>query len=346
MRNLLCILDLIQQITKLVPLVYKFSMAKRILYFLLISNCLGLSAQYAISGQLNLEGEIYEPKVRLAKLDVDHIDDFKLAKPVAWATLKKDGSFSFHKKYISDKDALYHIYVNSVETALKDTIVSGTTFILSKLDKIHFDKSEKPFTKYTTTNEADNEWKNLQAFEAELLQSQLAHEVGEKQFKSYAKDSLRILMVKLIGVKQLEEKGLLEQDITKNPGFYLALLAELEKSEMPAENYVFLEKRLAFLTKDTIEEKYAWSKIINYILGFLVLGLSGFLVMRRRKEPVQVPLSRQEQNIQHLIVQGKTNKEIANELFISISTVKTHITNIYGKLKVSSRQELFRKTQN
>jgi len=47
-----------------------------------------------------------------------------------------------------------------------------------------------------------------------------------------------------------------------------------------------------------------------------------------------------------LILQGKSNKEIANELFISLSTVKTHITNIYNKLKVSSRQELLRKTQN
>ncbi|HDZ13708.1 MAG TPA: response regulator transcription factor [Pricia sp.] len=39
-------------------------------------------------------------------------------------------------------------------------------------------------------------------------------------------------------------------------------------------------------------------------------------------------------------------KEIANELFISLSTVKTHITNIYGKLKVSGRQELLRRFQD
>ncbi|MGB7394497.1 MAG: LuxR C-terminal-related transcriptional regulator, partial [Pricia sp.] len=43
---------------------------------------------------------------------------------------------------------------------------------------------------------------------------------------------------------------------------------------------------------------------------------------------------------------GKSNKEIAGELFISISTVKTHITNIYGKLKVSSRKELLHRIKN
>lgn len=322
------------------------NMKKGISLCLLVLIGYGLYGQTAISGQLNLDEAMYESKVMLEKLNVDHIDEVKLAEPIAWSPLKKDGTFSFDKKHLSDKDAVYRIYVARVEAALRDTLAVGTTFILSKSDEILFQKSKVPFAKYTTTNKADKEWKKLQAFEKELLQSQLAQDAGENQFKSYAKDSLRILMVKLIGIKQLESKGLLEQDIQKNSDFYLALLTELKASEMPAKNYVFLENRLAFLTQDVLEEQYAFSKAVNYILGFMVLALVGFLVFRRRKEPVVVPLSRQEQNIQNLIVQGKTNKEIANELFISISTVKTHITNIYGKLKVSGRQELLRKTQN
>lgn len=321
-------------------------MKNGILLCLLILSWIGISAQSAISGQLNLDEASYEPKVMLEKLHVDHIDDFKLATPIAWARLENDGSFFFDKKHVSEKDAIYRIYVNKMEKALKGMSAIGVTFILSKSDTIHFKKSAIPFAEYTITNKADQEWKKLQAFETELLQSQLAHVEGEKQFQGYAKDSLRILMVKLIGVKQLEQKGLLEQDISKNSGFYLALLTELEESEIPIENYLFLENHLAFLTKDIVEEKYAWSKIINFILGFVVVGLAGFVVSRRRKKPVLVSLSRQERNIQNLIAQGKSNKEIANELFISLSTVKTHITNIYGKLKVSNRQELLRKTQN
>ena len=320
-------------------------MKKRNLFYLLLISSVSLSAQSAISGQLNLEVENFEPKVHLAKLDVDHINDFQFAKQVAWTSLKKDGSFTFDKKHISDKDEAYRIYVNKVEEALKDTIASGATFILSKSDNIYFHKTERPFTEYTSTNEADKEWKKLQSFKVELSRSQVTQEVEENQFKNYTKDSLRILMVKLIGVKQLQEKGLLEQDITKNSDFYLALLAELKESEMPAKNYQFLEKRLAFLTQDLIEAKYTWSKIINFVLVFLVMGLAGYAVLRR-KEPAIDCLSRQERHIQKLIVQGKTNKEIANELFISISTVKTHITHIYRKLKVASRQELFRKMQN
>ena len=36
----------------------------------------------------------------------------------------------------------------------------------------------------------------------------------------------------------------------------------------------------------------------------------------------------------------KTNKEIGSELFISVSTVKTHINNLYKKLNVTSRDEV------
>ncbi|WP_099546353.1 response regulator transcription factor [Maribacter sp. 4G9] len=57
-------------------------------------------------------------------------------------------------------------------------------------------------------------------------------------------------------------------------------------------------------------------------------------------------LSKQERNIRYLILEGKSNKEIANELFISLSTVKSHISNIYSKLRVSDRRELLQKYRN
>jgi DNA-binding CsgD family transcriptional regulator len=51
-------------------------------------------------------------------------------------------------------------------------------------------------------------------------------------------------------------------------------------------------------------------------------------------------LTERENEVVKLIVKGKSNKEIGRILFVSISTVKNHIYNIYRKLGVSSRGQL------
>jgi DNA-binding CsgD family transcriptional regulator len=55
----------------------------------------------------------------------------------------------------------------------------------------------------------------------------------------------------------------------------------------------------------------------------------------------QKGISVREEEIIRLLVQGRNNREIAETLFISPNTVKTHIKNIYGKLDISNRIQLF-----
>lgn len=49
------------------------------------------------------------------------------------------------------------------------------------------------------------------------------------------------------------------------------------------------------------------------------------------------PLSERELEVMGLIAAGLKNREIAEELYIALSTVKSHIKNIYGKMGVSNR---------
>jgi LuxR family maltose regulon positive regulatory protein len=51
------------------------------------------------------------------------------------------------------------------------------------------------------------------------------------------------------------------------------------------------------------------------------------------------PLTGREMEVLQLLAQGFTNPEIAQRLFISLPTVKSHTRNIYGKLGVHSRRE-------
>ena len=57
----------------------------------------------------------------------------------------------------------------------------------------------------------------------------------------------------------------------------------------------------------------------------------------------QYNISEREREIIEALAKGKTNKEIASELFISINTVKTHIKNIYRKLDIKNRVQLLHK---
>lgn len=51
-------------------------------------------------------------------------------------------------------------------------------------------------------------------------------------------------------------------------------------------------------------------------------------------------LTRQEKCVAELIARGLTNREIGEELCISETTVKKHVSNIFEKLGISSRKEL------
>lgn len=55
------------------------------------------------------------------------------------------------------------------------------------------------------------------------------------------------------------------------------------------------------------------------------------------REPLVEPLSAREGEVLRLMDAGQSNTEIAESLVISVGTVKRHITNIHGKLGVSSR---------
>lgn len=68
----------------------------------------------------------------------------------------------------------------------------------------------------------------------------------------------------------------------------------------------------------------------------------GRLRQRTRRPPAESRTAlteRERQLVMHLI-EGASNKEIADRMEISISTVKTHLQNIYGKLGVNNRMAL------
>ncbi len=61
------------------------------------------------------------------------------------------------------------------------------------------------------------------------------------------------------------------------------------------------------------------------------------LLRRDQREVLHSLFTERELDVLRLVATGKTNKEIASQLFISLDTVKGHLETVYRKLDVSDR---------
>jgi DNA-binding CsgD family transcriptional regulator len=62
-------------------------------------------------------------------------------------------------------------------------------------------------------------------------------------------------------------------------------------------------------------------------------------------EPLPAYLTSREREVAQLAAAGLTTREISGKLFISSSTVRTHLRDIYRKLRVRNRAELGRRLE-
>ncbi len=99
-----------------------------------------------------------------------------------------------------------------------------------------------------------------------------------------------------------------------------------------------LEKDKAFPINKVIGVVLVLSSMF---LAYYFYNKTNVLLSNQENSTPQENLTVQESKIYDLLTMKYSNKEIASELNISVSTVKTHVNNIYKKLGISSRKELF-----
>ena len=75
----------------------------------------------------------------------------------------------------------------------------------------------------------------------------------------------------------------------------------------------------------------------------LVLAAANLRIKEENNSSSSDVLTTKEKEIVDAITSGLSNKEIAQKLFVSLNTIKTHNSNIYKKLGVNSRAQLIEK---
>jgi DNA-binding CsgD family transcriptional regulator len=99
------------------------------------------------------------------------------------------------------------------------------------------------------------------------------------------------------------------------------------------------------------KRREADSVITAALDGYVALGASTYVLRCERElraggvggpqgEHREEALTPAEQSVAALVAQGRSNREVATELFLSIKTVQYHLTRIYRKLGIRSRTEL------
>ena len=142
--------------------------------------------------------------------------------------------------------------------------------------------------------------------------------------------------------KQIEllalENQLAEQEIlTKRRNIILLIIGLVVVITAALIIYSLQRQKLrlqeTIYSKEVDELKIEIKRLIGKYEGTLDIGLEEL-----NKKLVN-PLSEREYDVFKQIFSQKTNSEIAEELYVSINTVKTHLKNLYNKLGVSNRKE-------
>lgn len=134
----------------------------------------------------------------------------------------------------------------------------------------------------------------------------------------------------------------------KTNNFYKQLENKLQK-KYPTSPYT--KQYSAELASDYfLVNKLPKSKNINWLIFLIPLLLASGVYhffqhrkiqqLKNKNTSKKELLSPQEKKVLDFILQDKTNKEIANLMFVSLSTVKTHINNLYKKLQVTNREDV------
>ena len=147
--------------------------------------------------------------------------------------------------------------------------------------------------------------------------------------------------------KKIEEKSydicLLDINLDKNSGFDVLKNLRAKKFGFKIlilssyTNPIYKKKALdlgaaGYISK-SIDSKSLIEKICQINNGFSFTNEKHF----------ENPLTKREEEVLKALITGKTNTQIAKDLYISERTLYHHIENIYNKLKVENKVELYGK---
>lgn len=336
--------------------------SKGLLFQILLLLLIGIGG-VPLQGQYLVEGRF--PAIattHYAYLSIlENWDDFDAVSSemiIKGVELDSSGYFRFSGDEISDRLGFYRVHF-----ALKDRTAVALysypenrkhiNFLLTNHDSIFLDIRSASFMLNNTTVESSISSNKLVMdlaikidsflFIRDHAQSEKHNDLMTQKIDGFAQNEMRkredgMLNLLTLATSQIPYDG--------NENWYNKVVKELnspglQKSYLQSlRNFVGSKDygRLQLVSRRNTRLLLA-SVLLNVVLVFLLV----LWYVKRQKHPESSPpkesLTLKEIEVLNLIGAHKTNKEIAQALFVSDATIKTHINNIYRKTGVKSRKE-------
>lgn len=336
-----------------------------IILIVLFSNA---NAQYEFSG--NVDDQRWQNTVYLSLVeDYRRLSGIYPEQIIAKATADSSGVFKLSGNQLEPEHRLYRIHVDNCSGTGQQVNHFGghcpdskqIIFVAKNTDTINFPFSfdEQMFCDINSNNEKALAIMKIDSLKEDMrfayseIRSEASRKLNNKKWfktlqeygKSLNEPLAELYIFSFLSDRSSEFHEYYLEDLTTNP-YYEELKKRLVTS-YPNTNYT--KQYITDIGADmhataTPESSFPWYAVLISLL-ILSLIINGILFSRvRSSKPATAPdvksvLTKQEQTILEHILDDKSNKDIAETLFVSISTVKTHINNIYKKLNVSSRED-------
>ncbi|MFD2915512.1 helix-turn-helix domain-containing protein [Psychroserpens luteus] len=328
-------------------------------------------AQHHFQG--HIDNERWQSEVYLSVIEdyrtLDGINDEQIITKVK---TDSSGFFKFDQNLLDIQQKIYKLHVDNCTSSNQSsnhfdghcTDYKDILFIAKRTDSITFPLSfdAQMFCDIDSNNPKTSAFIQIDSLKEEMrfayseFRSKANRNLNNKKWfktlQNYGKD-LDEPLAELYIYAFLSDRGnqfhnYYLEDLKTN-SYYDELLERLQDS-YPNSSYA--KQYEAELTSDKFivfpsEEKssFNWSYLWVGLLIVSVLLNLWFLISAKNKKSKQhieakEQLTKQEQNVLDLLLGDNTNKDIAETLFVSVSTVKTHVNNVYKKLNVNSRNEL------
>lgn len=341
---------------------------KKYFLFLLYFISYNVIAQFEFSGNINNEYADATAYLSIIK-DYKNTNQFLAENVLVSVKINENGTFHFSGDFLKEQDCIYKIYIDNCHENISNakhllnncSDYRSINFIANNKDSIFFplNNLNQMLCDFSYKRKENSYIKQLDSLQDHLL-TNLENTINDAQRKQIYKNyflelknyssKLRHPLASLYAFQLYANKNSFSRKYylndLKTSDYYTNLQTILVDNKLTVYADDFKTDLLIDHFSIKKEKKTIW---IYILIGFLLISvIINYILFKKSKKLSQQNsvinyknvLTKQELNVFNLMQSKLSNKEIANELFVSLSTVKTHINNIYTKLNISSRKEM------